>query len=653
MAVSQPVTSLDAGVDIVLARAGLNRRDAQLDKGAMNFYRQGAFASPFYEATLNDVWKTPQLLSVVRNEIALASPESFKVVSILSRLTGSGSRRDLLGNPVSPAIGRSTQPGYLSIILGRMQDQGLLQGGIPDISSIPPNVQAASALILETALESYTYRQASFQQIEDVDGIFKRELGNSNLPADPQQFRTLLTGYEKIDTSYLFAGGQDMTAAAQEASNLLSQVSPTLRYSWRLSTAWGDIVLNGAGDQQYIDPKALLIIDTGGNDTYINCPTQKSAAHWLSIVLDSDGNDKYLSDSGFSGKAVRDADSRKSQRGLPGPGSALMGITVLIDKKGNDLYRSARSSFASATLGVSVLIDEEGDDKYDSYADSIGFGKFGIGLLIDRTGTDEYRGFTQTMGCGLTGGIGALIDQTGNDKYIAEQTVIDFPSPQDPDKNVSMSIGAGAGNRMDYIHGRSLAGGIGMVMDVRGDDEYQCSVFGQGVGYWMGLGLLFELDGNDTYNGTWYTQGSAAHFSVGALIDTDGKDSYTTTTNMSQGSGHDYSFGLLWDDRGNDVYAGANLAFGTSNANGIGLFADLEGDDIYTATGETTFGRATPAPEGSTRTRSFGIGLFLDGQGNDKYSEKQIWAKNGNSAVDIARQGPTRLESQLGAFVDR
>lgn len=649
----QPVSSLDAGVDIALARTGLNRKDAQLDSGAMNFYRQGSLSSPFYEATMNDVWKTPQLLSVVRNEIALATNDAFKVVSILSRLTSSGSRRDLLGNPVSPAIGRSTQPGYLQIILGQMQDKGLLQGAIPDTSTLPPQVQSATALILETALDTAGYRQAAFQSIEDIDGLYKRELGNAQISSDPTQFRTLLIGYEKVDTAYLFAGGQDFAAAAQEAGQMISAVPNTLRYSWRLSTAWGDIVLSGAGDQQYVDPKALLIIDTGGNDTYINCPAQKSASHWASVVLDSDGNDKYLSDSGFSGKAVREAESRKSQRGLPGPGSAFLGYTVLIDKKGNDLYRSARSSFGAATLGVALLVDDEGDDKYDSYADSVGFGKLGIGLVIDREGNDEYRGFTQTMGCGLTAGVGAIIDQTGTDKYLAEETVIDFPSPQDPEKNVSMSIGAGSGTRLDYVHGRSLAGGIGLVMDVKGNDEYKCSVFGQGVGYWMGMGILFELDGNDTYNGVWYAQGSAAHFSVGALIDTDGSDSYTTTTNMSQGSGHDFSFGLLWDDRGTDKYSGGNLAFGASNSNGIGFFADLEGDDTYASTGETVYGRATPAPEGSTRTRSLGLGVFLDGQGNDKFSERQPWAKNGSSSLDIARQGPSRSESQLGIFVDR
>lgn len=653
MAARQPVMSLDAGIDLALARAGLTRREAQLDGGAMGFYREGSFSSPFYEAAMKDVWRTPQLLSVLRNEIAMGSADTFKTLSVMSRLTGSGSRRDLLGNPVSQAIGRAGAPGYLSVVLGRLQDKGLLQGGIPDLSTVPPDVQAAAALILDVALDTQPYRQATFQQIDDMDSLLKRELGTSTLPSDPQQYRLLMTGYEKLDMAYLFAGGQDLTAAVQQASSMLAQVASSARYSWRLSTSWGDIVLNGAGDQQYVDPRALLIIDTGGNDTYVNCPAQKSASQWLSVVIDTEGSDKYLSDSGFSGKAVRDTESRKAQRGLPGPGSAFLGFTALVDKKGNDLYRSARASFGSAVMGVAVLIDEEGDDLYDTYADSLGFGKMGVGLLVDREGSDTYQGFTQTMGVGLTGGVGLVQDQAGNDKYLCEDKTVDFPSPQDPDQNVSMSIGAGVGFRLDYVHGRSLAGGVGLVIDSRGDDEYRCAVFGEGVGYWMGLGAVFDLDGNDKYNGVWYVQGSAAHFSVGALIDTDGADTYGATTNMSQGAGHDYSYGLLWDDRGKDSYAGGNLAFGAGNANGIGLFADLEGDDTYTAAGDQVFGRATAAPEGSLRTRSFSLGIFLDGYGNDKYPEKQAWARNGNGNVDVSRQGPSKSESQMGVFVDR
>ena len=653
MTAGQPVQSLDNGIDIALGRAGITRTDAQFDASLMGFYRQGDFASPFYEAALSNVWRTPQLLGVLRNEIALGSSDTFKVVSILSRLTPNGSRRDLLGNPAAGSIAASRQPGYLEIVLGQMLDRGIITEDWPTLSSVPGDVQAAAALVLDVALQSHAFDQAAFQNVPDRDAMLRRELGTTSLPSNPVEYRELTDGYRQVDLAYLYAAGQDLTAAVEFAGTSLASAAKTATFNWRLTTAWGDIILSGAGDQQYVDPKALLIIDLAGDDTYVNCPTQKSASQWLSVVIDADGNDRYLSESTSADVRINQNDSRSSQRSLPGPGSAYLGCTLLFDAAGNDLYRSARSAFGSATLGVAVQIDRAGDDLYDSYADSIGYGKFGIGLLVDSAGSDIYRGFTQTMGVGMTGGVGMILDQVGDDEYLAETQALDFPSPQDPEQNVSMSMGAGNGFRMDYINGRSLAGGVGILMDVRGSDLYESAVFGQGVGYWMGVGALFDLGGNDEYNGVWYVQGSAAHFAVGALIDTDGGDTYSATTNMSHGAGHDFSFGYFLDDRGDDNYSAGNLAFGAGNANGIGFFADMEGTDSYQAAGNTVLGRSNAAQEGSLRTRAFALGLFLDGYGNDTFPDRTPWARNGNGDVNIAKPAPTKSETQYGIFLDR
>lgn len=646
----QPVPSLDNGIDLALGRAGLTRAEAQFDTTLMDFYRQGDFASPFYKAAMEDVWRTPSHLSVLRNEIAFASNEAFKVVSVLSRLTGNGSRRDLLGNPVGPSVATMNTPGQLTLVLGQMREQGLISEQIPPLTNVPAEVQAAAALVLEVALQAEPYRRAAFASVDDLEALLRREI---QPPTDPVGYRTLLFGYQKVDPAFLFAAGQDITAAVQSAASALSTTPNTAAYSWRLTTAWGDIILNGAGDHQYVDPKALLIIDTGGNDTYVNCPAQKGASHWLSVVIDTDGDDKYLSESANPDTPVNQNPARSSQRGLPGPGSAFLGVTVLYDTKGNDLYRSARSSFGSATFGVAVHVDLEGDDTYDTYADSLGYGKFGIGLLIDREGNDTYQGFTQTMGVGMVGGVGMLLDQSGNDKYLAETQVIDFPSPQDPTQNVTMGMGAGNGSRMDYVNGRSLAGGVGILMDVRGNDEYRGGVFAQGIGYWMGLGVLYDLDGYDTYHAVWYAQGAAAHFAVGALIDNNGNDTYTVTTNMSHGAGHDFSFGFLWDDQGDDIYRAGNLALGAGNANGIGFFVDMEGTDTYDPSGNIVLGRSAPVQEGSFRTRAFSLGLFLDGYGNDTYPSNRPWARNGHGDVDLTRTPAAKRESQLGIFLDR
>src|SRR5690606_27608376 len=145
----QPVPSLDNGIDLALGRAGLSRSDAQFDQSLMGFYREGSFASPFYHAAISDVWRTPQFLGVFRNEVAMGSSDVYSLVSIVSRLTGSGSRRNLLGNPAGSNISAMNQPGYLNVVLGRMQDKGLISGAIPALTNVPDDVQAAAALVLD------------------------------------------------------------------------------------------------------------------------------------------------------------------------------------------------------------------------------------------------------------------------------------------------------------------------------------------------------------------------------------------------------------------------------------------------------------------------------------------------------------------------
>ena len=73
--------------------------------------------------------------------------------------------------------------------------------------------------------------------------------------------------------------GHDLTSAVQSVKESLKQVSPTIKYSWRLRTQWGVIRLSGGGDTVYEDEPSLITMDTGGNDTYINGPSNTSLAN--------------------------------------------------------------------------------------------------------------------------------------------------------------------------------------------------------------------------------------------------------------------------------------------------------------------------------------------------------------------------------------
>lgn len=645
--------SLDNAFEIALGAAGLTRQSARFDASMMPFYRSGNFASPYFEACYADPWRIPFLMDMHRRQLATSGFNPLATVSLAARMLGQGSRRELLGNPIAAAEERAKQTNAFAVSLQRMKQRGLISGDVPLARDVPAAVQRAASLILEVALDAAAYRRAAFAGVPDLETAFKREIGTPAASDDPVAHQALLTFYRQVDMAYLYAASQDLSLAAVRASVYLSEVSPDEKYKFSVNTSWGRITLAGGSVDVHAEGTNLLVIDTGGNDTYLNGPANQSASNWLSVVLDSAGDDKYLSAVDLEKKAISEWPSRQSGSDKRGPGSAAFGVALLVDSKGNDLYRSDRPSFGSAVFGVSVLTDVEGDDFYDTYTNSIGFAKFGIGICEDLAGKDNYLGFNQTQGVGLTSGCGLLIDRTGNDIYVANDTVLDFPSPQSDQHNVSLSQGAGYGTRLDYINGKSLAGGIGILYDQAGDDSYSCGVFGQGVGYWEGVGCLWDAAGKDSYLGQWYVQGASAHFGVGYLEDDgSGSDSYTALMNMAQGAGHDFSIGILLDNGGDETYRGPNLSLGAGNANGIGLFVDRSGNDGYTSSG-ITLGQAAEAPKGSLRERALCLGVFLDLGGTDTYPDAFPFATNGKRHVNWRDRRDVTAESQLGIFWDR
>ncbi|MBX7132376.1 MAG: hypothetical protein K1X67_06835 [Fimbriimonadaceae bacterium] len=643
--------SLDNDFEVALGTASLSTKTARFDTGLLRFFRQSEFATPFFEAAHENPWRMPFYADMWRKQFSVTGGQPSETVSAGGRMIGGGSRRTLLGNPIQAAIDQAKTAGALKIVLEKMRGKGVFRGEIPDLSKVPPEVQAAASIVLQVALDTLPYRRAAFSSVADFGAAFQRTLESNPESDDPAINQRDLQMYRSLDINYIVAGGHDLTLAAQQAMSLVSSSASSTAYDFTLSTDWGVIVLTGGSNSQHPDRPTLLLIDTGGDDTYLNVPSNQTTNNWASIVVDSAGNDRYLSDPGLMGTSI-DKFVGRTKKGKFGPGSACFGVTALFDLAGDDLYRSHRPGIGSATMGVAVVYDREGTDTYDVYADSLGYGKFGIGVVEDGKGKDSYSGFSQVQGCGQTGGFGMLIDREGADTYLANDTVLDFASPQSKDHNANMSQGCGNGRRADYLDGHSLSGGIGVLYDTDGDDTYTCGVFGQGVGYWEGVGMLWDTAGNDRYIGQWYVQGASAHFAIGYLEDEAGNDEYNAPMNMAMGAGHDFGFGMLIERAGNDKYRAPNLSLGAGNANGIGFLLDRLGDDSYDSSG-LTLGKGAEAPKGTLRERALCLGLFMDLAGTDTFPPSINWAKNATRQANWTDKGPSASESQLGIFWDR
>lgn len=381
--------------------------------------------------------------------------------------------------------------------------------------------------------------------------------------------------------------------------------------SGRYSTAYGDIVIGGAGDDVHRGD-AFLVLDVGGNDSYTGrVATPPDPRRPVSIVIDLAGDDRYGGPDATASVAC----------GLGGTG-------LLIDRAGNDLYQAKQGGIGAGVFGMGLLLDQAGDDRYH-LGKTIGIGAayFGVGVVSDLAGNDEYRAVAVSMGFGGTFGFGAVIEREGNDDYKTADE--GNPSVAWGGKTVSLSLGCGYGRRADYGDGHLQGGGIGAVVDGRGDDRYHSSIFTMGSGYWWGFGIMEDRAGNDTYRCTHYSLGSGAHFALGSFVDLAGDDRYNDRPDAVErwgALGRDGSIATCFDGGGNDVWG--NLTGGHSDLNSLSVFWDRDGNDIYKrmqpfdpqSFGNRPFGSAVPyTPFRNFRDRMISAGVFLDTGGRDVY----------------------------------
>ncbi len=216
-------------------------------------------------------------------------------------------------------------------------------------------------------------------------------------------------------------------------------------------------------------------------------------------------------------------------------------------------------------------------------------------LLIDLGGDDEYRNNAGGT-AGRLGAVAVAIDLGGNDRYRTSR---------------------------DMVQGSGVLG-IGILVDVEGDDTYEAGSLAQGAGI-FGVGILADLGGKDRYAARALAQGAGA-FGLGVLAETGGDDRYRATS-MAQGFGFVGGLGAFIESVGNDIYVleggpadprqpghtqslgqGMGMGFRPHASGGIGLLVDAAGDDLY---------RADYFAQGVGFW--FAIGGLVDEAGNDRY----------------------------------
>ncbi len=399
-----------------------------------------------------------------------------------------------------------------------------------------------------------------------------------------------------------------------------------------IQTPQGKVVIGGAGKNAYnLDEMGdvVMVIDVGGDDVYVE--GSLSATRPMLVVVDLEGNDIY--------------------RGVkPGiQGGAVLGVSVLMDAKGNDVYDAKDVAQGACVGGVGVLIDNAGDDTYKGIKRVQGSALAGVGLLVDRAGNDAFRGALFAQGVGGPLGMGVLDDVAGADTYYGGGLFLD--GYDDSPGYDGFSQGCG------YAPRGIANGGLGVLLDGGGDDTYESDYFSMASGYWFAAGFSRDFGGNDkrfgatrlAYDGgprkesrfMRYGVCFGCHYALGFMFDDAGDDFYGGTM-AGHGFAWDFSQGVLCDFGGNDVYDadGANMQ-GVAQQAGFGMLLDVSGKDSYKASGSCQ-GYGNPKVEYHKELSEGGNFSFLvDWSGEDTYSSG---AKNDT----ITEQG-----SATGFVIDR
>lgn len=624
----------------LLRQAGAATRTGAPDLGALDASSTRDQQLPFFRAVMAAPLEAPYRAGALGDSFKAAAASPHAWVSLAGMLAGAQLQRPVDVGMAAIEARLRAAPDPLAAGLAWMASMPAGAGWtpeLPDHAQLPAPLRHELARVLAAMAHSHAFLQRAFERFPSgvTPRLLRRQAFEGRLsPFENPDYRQLLA---LVEREALLGGMLDLVGAVERLQRFVRDEPALPSVAWSLQTPFGWIVVDTTGRNNRHQLKdALLVLDVGGDDAYeFLAPGE---AHRISVLVDHRGNDRYAT-------RASGAD----------PSSATLGYGILWDTEGDDRYEGTEQAQASALFGAALLVDGGGSNRFVASSRSQAHAVGGLAVLASGGGDDEFTAQTYSQASGGPHGVAVLMDGGGNDRYTLDNTPLVRPSPQVPDRNTSMGQGAGYGGRGISFDGRSVPGGIGLLLDLGGNDRYEAQVFAQGVGYHEGLGMLLDDGGDDRFESAWYAMGAAAHAAAGILLKRGGgNDVYRSSHEIALGSAHDFSVGVFVDEAGDDVYAVGQLSLGVGHANSTGLFVDAAGADRYSVMSATcrALGAAYQHAWGNTREALPNLGLFMDLGGNDSYPAHCAHAAN-NSRWAGSRAWPQlHLPSESGAGVD-
>ncbi len=510
----------------------------------------------------------------IRSGLTLLSGPSFDIPT-----------HDVSSDQVSATFQLKTFPDTL----GEDAQQAIYDGFAPYI-----NAYIHAERLLQSSLENLTSEEIQFIKTHALDYIRDSDGEPGLLTALNIDMQVdILHLMRKIDYGALFCAGMRFASVTEELIVFLQQQEIwSGSHPLVFETEYGELYLSGVGADR-IDVHAWIHIDLGGNDRYELAQTLQYEVS-PRVLVDLAGDDTY------------------EAHGQVSWGSTVLGVSMMVDVEGDDVYTGEYFSQGAAFGGVGFLHDRSGNDEYTALMGSQGAALFGLGLLVDDQGSELYHVGALGQAFSSSMGIGILVDRTGSDTYVAGKTYgrregVSFVGAQ----------GFSSGMRPYPWDGKpSIYGGIAVLLDGEGDDIYESEVWTQGSSYFQALGMLIDVAGNDFYESHNYGMGTGTHLSSGIMVDYAGNDVYRGGSH-SNGGALDKSAGIQLDYEGDDIYDCSTIGLGVKTQ-GIGVFVDMKGDDWYK--GNTGHARL----EMENTRKQWNYGLFFDLGGTDQYASDRM-----------------------------
>lgn len=604
------------------------------------------YSSPAFQSAMQNPLGLASMAQITRNMMLDKKDDLSTLLVYTLAKAGNGVRRDLVGDPISLARRNSKKPNSLVLAIEKVFSRSKKKAPAKlseTLKNVPKDIQELVALLIETALLTSDWHKKAFSKVQSrVASVQKELLNDTNYVSElGKGLSPLIWDFaDQVDLNYISSGAVDLAVALEDVETILTKRTNTESFKVSIATPMGHIVLNGIGEDNVTKGPILLSLDLGGNDSYVKA----SGSDFLkpvNLVIDVSGNDFYGVDLKLKPKSINTYKDRKKLDIPPDQAAGFFGYSYILDLEGDDVYRGRSFAQGSGVFGVGILKDVKGQDVYDCYSYCQAASLFGAGLLLDYGGADSYFGFHAIQAFASTSGASLLLDDgKESDRYTAYSEPLDFPSMIDPKVNSSFAQASALGHRADFIDGHSWSGGVAILIDGGGNNEFSAGFFAQGFSYWYALSMLLTSEGNDNYTSGKYSQGSATHFGIGILYDKGGDDHYSVKQELGLGVGHDFAYGVFVDLKGNDTYESVNLSLGCGSANGMGFFWDNQGNDSYKIGDSQFMGCAIDrVGRHSLRNRNKTIGVFVDADGKDKL-ESQVSQLKGTIGKKIVRHDP-------------